>query len=203
MLDQLSYAGLTGLTLWPEDLRHPFSYNADKPLLSPKDFAGLNIRTQASKLSYQLIKGMGGIPVLGDNEEGAESGLRQGAGLPGSPVATGNVTFFAKYQVLFGNRDAWEKLSEEQRAILMQAAMAVQKKAIAEHPSEVDAAKAWCASEGTIVITSDEQVAAFESDAQPVFDMIAQDPLNAELIAAIRELKVKTEPSPGVEACTT
>jgi len=201
MLDQLSSAGLTGLTLWPEDLRHPFSYNADKPLLSPEDFAGLNIRTQASKLSYQLIKGMGGIPLLGDNEEGAESGLRQGASLPGSPVATGNVTFFAKYQVLFGNRDAWEKLSEEQRAILMQAAMAVQKKAIAEHPSEVDAAKAWCASEGTIVITSDEQVAEFKAAAQPVFEKLEQDSFNAGIITELADLKTKTVPSSGAEAC--
>ena len=39
------------------------------------------------------------------------------------------------------------------------------------------------------------------SDAQPVIDKIEEDPLNAELIAAIRELKVNTEPLPGAEAC--
>ena len=46
-------------------------------------------------------------------------------------------------------------------------------------------------------MASDEQVAAFEAAAKPVFDQIEQDPLNAELIAAIRELKENTEPSPG------
>jgi hypothetical protein len=45
------------------------------------------------------------------------------------------------------------------------------------------------------VKASDEQVAAFASVAKPIFDMIAQDPVNAELIAAIRELKATTEPS--------
>ena len=39
------------------------------------------------------------------------------------------------------------------------------------------------------------------SDAQPFIDKIEEDPLNAELIAAIRELKANTEPLPGAEAC--
>jgi hypothetical protein len=64
----------------------------------------------------------------------------------------------------------------------------------------VEAANAWCADGGSIVMASEEQVAAFEAVAQPVFEKIEQDPLNAELIAAIRERKAKTELSPGAEA---
>ncbi|HZM20975.1 MAG TPA: hypothetical protein VFC02_04475, partial [Anaerolineales bacterium] len=131
----------------------------------------------------------------------AESGLRQGASLTGSPTATGNVIFFPKFQVLFANGAAFEKLSEGQRSILRDAAAATQKKAIAEHPREADAAAAWCADGGTVVIASEEQVAAFEAAAQPVFEKIEQDPLNAEFIAAIRELKMKTTPSLGAVAC--
>jgi hypothetical protein len=37
--------------------------------------------------------------------------------------------------------------------------------------------------------------------AQPVIDKIEEDPLNAELIAAIHELKANTEPLPEAEAC--
>lgn len=203
ILESLSSTGFVGLTLWPEDLRHPFSLMPDKPLLSPEDFAGLNIRVPPSEVTYKLIETFGGSPMWGDeNYQAAESGLRQGGSLTGTPTATGNVTFFAKYQVLFANGTAFEKLSEEQRTVLRKAAAATQKKAIAEHPSEVEAAAAWCASGGTVVMASEEQVAAFEVAAQPVFDMIAQDPLNAELIAALRELKANTEPSPGAEACT-
>jgi TRAP-type C4-dicarboxylate transport system substrate-binding protein len=202
MLESLSSAGVVGLTLWPEDLRHPFSLMPDKPILSPEDFAGLNIRALPSEVTYMLIETFGGSPMLADyNYQGAESGLRQGFSLNGTPTATGNVTFFAKYQVLFTNGPAFEKFSEAQRNVLREAASATQQKAIAEHPSEVEAAAAWCASGGTVVMASDEQVAAFEVAAQPVFDMIAQDPLNAELIAAIRELKANTEPSPGAQAC--
>lgn len=51
------------------------------------------------------------------------------------------------------------------------------------------------------MIAGHEQIAEFESAAQPIFDQIEQDPINAELVAAIRELKANTEPSPGAEAC--
>ena len=202
MLDNLSPAGVVGLTLWPEDLRHPFSLVPDKPFLSPEDFAGLNIRATRSRLTYTMIETLGGKPMFGDGGyEGAESGLRQGASLTGTPIATGNVTFFAKFQVLFANGAAFEKLSDAQRVILREAASAMQQKAIAEHPSDREAGTAWCADGGSIVLASEEQIAAFEAAAQPVFDQIQQNPLNAEFIAAIRELKTSTEPSLGAEAC--
>jgi TRAP-type C4-dicarboxylate transport system substrate-binding protein len=202
MLDSLSSAGMVGLTMWPEDLRHPFSLVPDKPILSPEDFAGLNVRVTPSNVSDMLIETLGGAPMMGDSDyQAAESGLRQGSSLTGTPTATGNVIFFAKFQVLFANGPTLEKLSEEQRAILPEAAAATQKKAIAEHLSEIEAGKAWCADGGTVVLASAEQVAAFEAAAQPVFDSIDQEPLSAELIAAIRDLKAKTEPSPGAEAC--
>jgi hypothetical protein len=162
---------------------------------------GLNVRATPSDVTYMLIDTMGGTPMMGDDYQAAESGLRQGASLTGTPTATGNVVFFAKFQVLFANGPAFEKLSETQRKVLREAAMATQEKAIAEHPSDVDAGNAWCADGGSIVLASDEQVAHFGVAAQPVFDSIEQDSFNAELIAAIRDLKAKTEPSPGAEPC--
>lgn len=201
MLEGLSSVGMTGLGLWPEDLRHPFSMTPDKPILSPDDLKGLTVRSIPSEVSYMLIDTLGGSPMYGDSYQAAESGLRQGASLTGTPTATGNVIFFPKFQVLFANGAAFEKLSEGQRSILREAAAATQKKAIAEHPTEADAAAAWCADGGTVVMASEAQVTAFEAVAQPVFDKIEQDPLNAELIAAIRELKAKTMPAPGAEAC--
>src|SRR4026207_132062 len=135
MMDNLSPAGIVALTLWPEDLRHPFSLVPGKPLLTPEDFSGLNIRATRSRLTYTMIETLGGRPMFGaDGYEGAESGLRQGALFTGTPIATGNVTFFAKFQVLFANAASMEKLSEEQRSVLHEAAAATQKKAITEHP---------------------------------------------------------------------
>ncbi|MFN8444814.1 MAG: hypothetical protein U0175_28770 [Caldilineaceae bacterium] len=202
MLEHLSSAGMVGLTLWPEDLRHPFSIVPDKPFLSLQDFAGVNIRTPRSDIGYQLINALGGTAMYGDGGyQGAESGLQQGGTLTGRPIATGNVTFYPKYEVLFANAAAFTQLTDQQRMILRQAAIATQKKALANRPKEVDAAATYCADGGTIVLASDEQVKAFEQAAQPVFDQIEKDPLNAELIAAIRDLKAKVTPAPGAAAC--
>jgi hypothetical protein len=114
---------------------------------------------------------------------------------------TGNVVFFPKFQVLFAHGETFETLTEAQSTILQNAALATQQKAIAERPDEAVVASAWCENGGSIVMASDEQVAAFEAAAQPVFAQIEQDPFNAEMIAAIRELKGKTQPSAGAAAC--
>ena len=47
------------------------------------------------------------------------------------------------------------------------------------------------------VLASAEQVAALQTTAQPVFDKLQENSFNAESIAAIRELKAKTQPSAG------
>lgn len=204
MLDTVSKYGIIGLTLWPEDLRHPFSTIPDKPILTPADFANRKIRVPKSVASEKLIEALGGTPMYGEGSyEGAESGLRQAGTLTGNPTATANITFFPKYQVLFANKALFEKLTKAQQAILRQAAAAAQEKAIAEHPSEVDAAGKWCSDSGSIVLASAEQIAAFEKAAQPVLDWIEQDPTNADLVAAIRDLKAKTPPSPAVQACAS
>ncbi len=48
MLDGLSSVGITGLGIWPEELRHPISMIPDKPILSPEDLKGLAVRTPPS-----------------------------------------------------------------------------------------------------------------------------------------------------------
>lgn len=211
MLNGMSPAGVVGLTLWPEDLRHPLAFEPfGKTFLSPEDFAGTTIRAIPSGVTWAMIKALGATPIFKDGYgpdvivgqiQGAESGLRQGAFLPVPATATGNVVFFPKFQVLFVNGEAFKGLSKEQQTVLRDAAMATQEKAVADHPREGDAASEWCAEGGTIVLASAEQVSAFERAAQPVFEQIERDPLNAELITAIRDLKASTEPSPGAEAC--
>jgi TRAP-type C4-dicarboxylate transport system substrate-binding protein len=202
MLDSLSSTAVVGLTLWPEDLRHPFSTTSNKPILAPEDLVGLNIRAVPSDVTYTLIETFGATPMLGDSGyQGSESGLSQVVFITRTPTATGNVVFFAKFQVLFAYGGTFETLTESQRTILRNAAVATQQKAIAEHPGEAVAASAWCEKGGGIVMASETQVAAFEAAAQPVFVKIEQDPFNAEMIAAIRELKAKTQSSAGATAC--
>lgn len=210
MLTGMASAGIVGLSLWPEDLRHPYAFDVSgKTFLSPEDFAGSTIRAPPSSVTWSFLEALGAEPVYYDNFDpdvlagriqGAEVGLRVPPRLAGA--ATGNVVFFPKFQMLFANASAFEELSEEQQSILQEAAVRARDKAIAEYPSQVDSAAELCAAGATVVMASDEQLAAFEEAARPVFEQIEQDPLNAEFIAAIRDLKASTEPSPGAQACS-
>jgi len=202
MLKQLSSSGVTGLTIWPEDLRHPFSVVPGKPLLSPDDFAGATIRTTSMGVTAEIVKALGGNPEFeASSYEGTESGLRQGSTLTGRPIATGNVVFFSKFQVLFANSTAFDRLSNSQRKILREAAQATQAKTIADRPSDVEAGAAWCEDGGSIVLASEAQLAAFEAAVRPVVDQIEADPNNAKYVAAIRTLKSDTQPGAAVTAC--
>ena len=202
LLDNLSAAGAVGLTMWPEDLRHPFSEMPDEPLLAPKDFAGKVMRAGPANITIDLMKALGATAMMEDSGyQGGESGFLNAYNLFGKPTASGNVTFYPKFDLMFANTTAFDRLSEEQRAVLRQAAEAAQKKAIAERPKEVDSAAAWCKDGGAIVLASPEQLTALEKATEPVYQQIEADPTNAELIAAIRDLKAHTTPAPGAAAC--
>ena len=202
MLEQLSSSGITGLTIWPEDLRHPFSVVPGKPLLSPDDFAGATIRTTSMGITAVAMEALGGKPEFeASSYQGTESGLRQGSTLTGQPIATGNVVFFPKFQVLFANSTAFDRLSSSQRKILQKAAQATQAKTIADRPGDLEAGAAWCKDGGSIVLASEAQLAAFQAAVQPVVDQIEAVPNNAKNVAAIRTLKATIQPGPVVTAC--
>ena len=203
LLEGLGASGITGLTLWPEDMRHPFSVVADKPLLSPDDFDGAVIRAAILGISEAMMKALGSTTTLADSGyQGAESGfLNASNSLSGRPIATGNVTFYPKYQVLFANGEAFASLSEAQQTILREAAAAARDNYLAERPSDSMAGVTWCDQGYAIVLASDTQLAALVDAVQPVVDRIEADPANAEVVAAIRELKATTPPGAGVAAC--
>ena len=203
MLGGLEASGVTGLTLWPEDMRHPFSVVADKPLLSPDDFAGTVIRAAIIGITKAMMEALGSTTTLADTGyQGAESGfLNAGNSLSGRPIATGNVTFYPKYQVLFANGEAFASLSEAQQTILREAAAAARDNYLAERPSDITAGVTWCDQGYAIVLASDTQLAALVDAVQPVVDQIEADTANAEALAALRELKANTPPGTGVAAC--
>ena len=200
-LDGMAPAGVVGLALWPEDLRHPFSWV--EPILTPADLVGKVTRAMNSQITYEMLTALGATPVRQFNDQTvvAESGLRQGFSLDGHPTATGNVTFFPKYDVLVANADAWASLSDAQQTAIRDAAAITRTDAIEAHQTDVEAGAAWCADGGHIVLASDEQVAAFEAATASIYEHLEQDPLTKQLISDIRALKAKTEPAPSAAAC--
>ena len=211
LLEGMAAGNVTGLAMWPEDLRHPVAFESCMaPIVAPGDLAGRTIRAIESGVTSALLEAMSARHVNSQDWrldvetcgiQGAESGLAQGYSLPGVPTFTGDVSFFPKYQVLAANDAAFERLTARQQDSITNAALDTRDLAIAEHRSDVDAAREWCDAGGRVVLAGAESIAAFEAAARPLFERLATDPLIADAVGAIRSLKAATPPSVGVQAC--
>ena len=129
----LEDAGVVGLGLFPDGLRHPMGYTA--PMTSLQDFDGADIRLVPSEATEALVRALGGRPVYGltgdalagaiasGDVDGTEISLALAATIaPKGSVITGNVVLFPQVKTLFAGQDLMGSLSDEQEAILAAAA---------------------------------------------------------------------------------
>ena len=198
MLAGLDRAGVVGLTLIPEGLRHPVGFA--RPLLAASDFAGARIRAPLSSASYRLLEALAARPVdissiefsdavASGTIDGAESGFAWGGDLPRPGIFTANLTFFPKVNAIVVNDDAFGRLSDEHRETLREAAAKTLRHTLQNAPSERDQAEVYCRNNGTIAFASDADVAAIERAAEPVYTALEADVQTKELIERIRRMK--------------
>jgi TRAP-type C4-dicarboxylate transport system substrate-binding protein len=206
LLSGLDKAGLVGLALVPEGLRHPFSFTT--ALLGPDDYRGKTFRAPTSVTTTSMFKALNATvndlngtefrqAVADGKVAGAESSLALAANtLPRVGVATGNVAFFPKVNVLGLDSDKAKELGTVRLAILRQAAEATRDWAITSGTTEAQAARAYCAAGGTVVLASSEEVGALREAVQPVYAELQADQLTSQLISKITALTKETEPEP-------
>jgi TRAP-type C4-dicarboxylate transport system substrate-binding protein len=203
--------GVVGLTLWPEDLRHLFSFpGCPRDFRSPAGVSGATILWQKSKLSRELLESLGAVEYAEDDRHldaasckllGQENGLSQVGGMAmNDAIGIGNVTLFPKYQVLVANQSSLDHLSAGQRQILLNAAAVVEADVIARHATDAVLAVAWCEQGGSVVIATEQQRQAFAAAADPIYRRLEADPLTKQLVADIRALKASTPTSAGTSA---
>ena len=213
LLDGMRAQGLIGLSVWPDDLRHPFAWEKNgPPIVKASDFKGAKIWTLTSELQSIILEGLGATPIdagpsvvdsmVADGSlRGAESSFGGITSLSGTPTGTGDVVLYPKYQVLVAEDSAFSRLTPQQQAIVRTAAVAARDLAIANHPNERDSGSAWCEAGGRVVLAGEANVASFQKAVQPVIDRLAQDKLTSTALDAIRALKAKTPPAPTAGAC--
>src|SRR3954471_5398759 len=92
LLAGLPDAGVTGLDLFPDQLRHPFGYS--EPLLGVDDYSGQGVWSASSDTTARVLDALGATTTdsVEPNQRGAEA---QYSLTPGQ-IATGNVTFYPK-----------------------------------------------------------------------------------------------------------
>jgi TRAP-type C4-dicarboxylate transport system substrate-binding protein len=188
LMSGLEEAGVVGLALLPEGLRHPFGLK--RPLLGPANYEGKAIRTPTSRTTTAVFEALGATAndeePNADVHAGVESSylLDQAVG-----TATGNVTFYPKVNSLVVNAEVYDRLDDGQRDVLAKAATETREWAIDEIPTDVEAARAFCGEGNAIVVADEADVAALERATQRVYAELERDQQTATIIAAIRELK--------------
>ena len=203
MLSGLDDRGFVGLALVPGRLRYPFGVR--HPLASLKDFAGAHVRVFPSTVTDALIRALGATPVhvSGDDVgkavakgelDGAEAQLGTNSADEGENQITANLAFFAKTLTLFAGRDAFERLDEDQRAVVRKAARQTAAYAAAHPAPESALIRRFCDGGRSVaaVAASPDDMAALTRAAQPVYAELEREPGIKDLIAAIRRLKAST-----------
>ena len=196
MMEGLSAAGMTGLAMLPESLRHPFGTEAAP--LGVGDYDGATIRSPHSTTSWDVLGALGAAPMFEDDGYTiAESQYDQAPG----PEGTGNVTLFAKADVIVISDAARPTVSDSQLDALTEAAETTRDWAIGTFPDDAVAAAGFCDNGGKIVAASAADLAGLGDAVAPVIADLKKDATTAGIITAIEELKSGiTVPAP-VTAC--
>src|SRR5699024_9472638 len=90
--DELSDAGLVGLTFYASGSRH--FYTTEKPIQEPSDLEGQNIRVQPGSINIEMVEALGGSGTVMDYGEvysALQTGVIDGAeNNPASFVSSGH-----------------------------------------------------------------------------------------------------------------
>lgn len=203
MLKGLKSYGVVGLALIPDLLRHPVGRK--RPLASLAELAGARVRVQPSRATDALLRALGAVPVVVSNSaipsaigHGRIDGEELSFGnAPSESVVTANVTFFGKALTLFAERHSYERLTDEQRAVLLRAAEQTLRHVVATPPSESALAARFCRQSGArIVLARKQDVAALVRASRPVYAQLAREPQTKAFIARIQSLKATTPADP-------
>ena len=203
MLSGLDGHGFVGLALVPGRLRYPFGVH--HPLASLKDFQGARVRVFPSAITDALMRALGATPVhlSGDDVgkavakgelDGAEAQLGTNSADEGENQITTNLALFPKALTLFAGRGAYQRLDDDQRALVRTAASQTAEYAAAHPASEGALIRAFCNDGRAVaaVAASPGDVEAVTRAAQPVYAELERSPGTKALIASIRGLKAST-----------
>ena len=193
LMSGLSGVGVTGVSMFPEGLRHPFGFAS--PLRDPGDYYGGRFRVPTSSVSSALYGSFGATATDEEVSTVTQIGMESSYVLGPQGTATGNVTFYPKVNVLVINSKVFSHLSKAQRAQLAKAASATQTWAIANTPDDRKAAAAFCIRGGKIVGDFGRRARRPPPAAQGVIDQIAQHGGNAAVIASIQQIVAKAGPA--------
>ena len=199
ILAQFQRHGFVGLTFYDSGARS--MYNSVRPVRSFADMKGLRIRVQQSSLMSDMIKALGAEPVelpYGQVSTGLSTRLIDGAenNWP-SYVTTGHYRLAPYYtltehtmspEVLVMSLPAWESLSDEDKAIFVEAAVSSNAFMRSLWTGLEQQSREQARAAGNIII-ADFDRKPFEDAMTVIYDKAATDADTQQLIGRIRQVK--------------
>lgn len=182
----LSEIGITGLDLWPRPLRQ--ITNSKRPITQPDDLKGLKLRVPNNPLWVEFFGAMGAAPTpmaFAEVYNALQLGVVDGQENPVNVPVSAKLYEVQKYLSLTNHiADAWvfgvnparlDSLTEEQRALLAEAADETEAWKAANDAADIEKSIATLKENGMEVNSlTDEQRAAFVAVAKGLYGDFAK-----------------------------
>ena len=199
LLAGLPEAGVTGLDLFPDQLRHPFGF--DRALLSADDYTGQSIRAPTSDTVRAVFAALGATTTDDDPDSRRQRGDESSYSLAQGHIATGNVTLYPKTDTLVIRTAVRDRLREDQWSLLREAAAATRDWLFARDPSDQALAAAFCTQGGAIVTATADQLSGLKQAVAPMVARLRQNPTTGQLIGEIDDLVAGVPAEPSLTSC--
>lgn len=209
LLSGLPDAGVHGVALLPDSLRHLFSFTT--PIKAPADVSGRKVRGPASADSKAILSDWGGELVSPSYDEFV-SGVAKGSITAAESSFVGatdefttasstasNAVLYAKATTLVAGAKFWSSLTDDQQAVVAKAGLAAQAWAVKNRVREVAAAKGYCDKGGRAFLLDDAQLQTFATATKRMFDRAQGDGVTADVVAKI--IKAGRSATPERIAC--
>jgi TRAP-type C4-dicarboxylate transport system substrate-binding protein len=210
MLNGLEPLGVVGLGILPGPLRRPIGYA--RPLVRPSDYRGQTFGLVRSRVGTATMRALGaaprtlsaGAPIDEYGLGGLESDLttlESNRFDNDAKAVTSNITLWARPEVLYINRPAFDRLTPAQREILQAAAAGAVAPALDSLRSrQAESATVLCRRGLRFTAAAASEVGALRAAISPVY--AAFDARTNGFVDRIRAMarEVQAEPAPGCTA---
>lgn len=209
MLSGVEELDLVGVGVLPGPIRRVLG--VEKPFTAPTDFKGQVVGIQASGVASQTFRALGGTarPVAaGVDLDGLDAYDQQLSSIHGNhydsqaKYVTGNLGLWPRPVVIVANQAAYQRLTDDQHAILAAAAKdAVPAALDGERTGDTDSIAALCKAGLTFAQSTDAELAAFRKAVAPVYATIGTDMANVAALDQITTIKNALHRAPDSAEC--
>lgn len=197
---------MVGIALLPGELRKPLGVS--RALVGASDYRGATIGTRPSELGARTLRALGATPESYDPAgaisgfDGIEAGMaaieahRHDAA--GRAVAA-NVNLWPRALAIVMNQDAYEALSDDQRAALEAAGRAAVDPSLAELNAREDQAVSVLCRRGELALrsASNAQLQGLRAATRTGAGALERDPATRDAVRAIAALRSEVDPEPA------